>query len=159
MTSKKIGRPSIYTPELADLICLRIATHQEGTRRLCQRYDDLPDDTCIYEWRHKHAEFAHKYAQAKMQQAEIMAEQILDIADDDSSDIKYDKDGNESCNGEFVARSRLRVDTRKWLASKLAPKVYGDHKQVEDLQAENERVKQELAEVRAKLNAQNVKEY
>lgn len=125
------GRPSIYTPKLADLICLRIATHMESTHKLCQRYDDMPDTTCIYEWRHKHPEFAHKYAQAKMQQAEIMAEEILDIADDYSNDIRYDKDGNKSCNSEFVARSRLRVDTRKWLASKLAPKIYGDRSTVE----------------------------
>lgn len=125
------GRPSIYNSELADLICLRIATNQESTHKLCQRYDDMPDTTCIYEWRHKHPEFAHKYAQAKMQQAEIMAEQILDIADDCTKDIRYDKDGNETCNTEFVARSRLRVDTRKWLASKLAPKIYGDKSVVE----------------------------
>jgi hypothetical protein len=124
------GRPTIYNEELADLICLRIATHQMGTRKLCQKYDDMPDDTCIYEWRHKYVEFAHKYAQAKMQQAEIMAEEILDIADDDSQDVRHDKDGNEICNSEFVARSRLRVDTRKWLASKLAPKIYGDKQQI-----------------------------
>jgi hypothetical protein len=66
-----------------------------------------------------------------MFQAEFMAEDILDIADDDSKDIKYDEDGNESCNAEFVARSRLRIDTRKWLASKLAPKIYGDRSIVE----------------------------
>ncbi|WP_367379929.1 hypothetical protein [Legionella quinlivanii] len=29
------------------------------------------------------------------------------------------------CNSEFIARSRLRINTRKWLASKLAPKIYG----------------------------------
>lgn len=134
------GRPSIYTPELADLICLRIATHQESTHKLCQRYDDLPDTTCIYEWRHKHPGFAHKYAQAKMQQAEIMAEEILDIADDASRDTKYDKDGNALCNAEFVARSRLRVDTRKWLASKLAPKIYGDRSTVENVVKHEENI-------------------
>lgn len=123
-----MGRPTLYTPELADLICMRIATHQESTHKLCQRFDDLPETTRIYEWRHKHPDFAHKYAQAKMQQAEIMAEQILDIADDSRGDIKYDEVGNEVINSEFVARSRLRVDTRKWLASKLAPKIYGDRR-------------------------------
>ncbi len=126
-----MARPTNYTPEIAELICLRVATHQMGTRKLCEKYDDMPSDNCIYEWRYKHPEFAAKYAQAKIRQAEIMAEEIIDIADDDSKDIKYDKDGNEVCNSEFVARSRLRVDTRKWLASKLAPKIYGDRSSVE----------------------------
>ena len=70
--------------------------------------------------------------QPTIKQAEILAEEILQIADDASGDIKYDKDGNESLNGEFVARSRLRIDTRKWLAAKLLPKAYGDKKQVEE---------------------------
>lgn len=35
--------------------------------------------------------------------------------------------GNRRCDAEFIARSRLRIDTRKWLASKLAPKIYGLH--------------------------------
>lgn len=135
------GRPSIYTPELADLICMRIATHQESTHKLCQRYDDMPDTTCIYEWRHKHPGFAHKYAQAKMQQAEIMAEQILDIADYSAQDTITDEDGNERINSEFVARSRLRVDTRKWLASKLAPKIYGDRSTVETTIKHEENIK------------------
>lgn len=134
------GRPTIYTPELADLICLRVATHQIGTKRLCKLYDDMPDDTCIYEWRYKHPEFARKYAEAKMRQAELMAEEIIDIADDDTHDTRYDKDGNESCNAEFVARSRLRVDTRKWLASKLAPKIYGDRSTVETVVKHEENI-------------------
>ena len=120
------GRPTIYTPELADLICLRVATHQIGTKRLCKLYDDMPDDTCIYEWRYKHPEFARKYAEAKMRQAELMAEEIIDIADDGRNDTYTDEDGNERTSQDVINRSRLRVDTRKWLMSKLAPKKYGD---------------------------------
>ena len=48
-----------------------------------------------------------------------MAAQAVDIADDTSKD-------NGFAGSVVVARSRLRIDARKWLASKLAPKKYGD---------------------------------
>lgn len=125
------GRPSKYTEELARLICERVAVSTENLKVICARYPDMPTESTIRLWRWNRPEFSRLYAQAKMFQAEFMAEDILDIADDDSKDIKYDEDGNESCNAEFVARSRLRIDTRKWLASKLAPKIYGDRSIVE----------------------------
>jgi hypothetical protein len=56
----------------------------------------------------------------------LLAEEIITIADDSSGDVIVDDDGNEQTNHERVARSRLRVDARKWYASKLAPKRYGD---------------------------------
>ena len=55
-----------------------------------------------------------------------MADETLEIADDSSHDTITDDEGNERFNSEFAARSRLRVDTRKWLLSKALPKVYGD---------------------------------
>lgn len=119
------GRPTDYTPELAAHICELVATHTCGLNRLCLMYDELPSKFTINLWRHKHHEFSLQYAKAKLFQADLLAEECLEIADDDSQDVKYDKDGNESCNTEFVARSRLKIDTRKWLASKLLPKQYG----------------------------------
>ena len=55
----------------------------------------------------------------------------MEIADDARNDWMSYEDKNSGCeswrlNGEHVQRSRLRIDTRKWLASKLAPKIYGD---------------------------------
>jgi hypothetical protein len=55
-----------------------------------------------------------------------MAEDILAIADDSASDVIVGENGREMVNNEAIARSRLRVDARKWLASKMAPKKYGD---------------------------------
>jgi len=126
------GRPTKYSLALAHRICELTATHSWGLDRLCATFPELPDSTTVYLWRSIYPEFSTIYAQAKLKQAEILAEEILQIADDASGDIKYDKDGNESLNGEFVARSRLRIDTRKWLAAKLLPKAYGDKKQVEE---------------------------
>ncbi len=122
----KVGAPSIYTPELAALICKKVATSTLGLRKLCAENPELPCFQTIYEWRYMYKEFGELYAQAKRVQADLLAEEILEICDESSGDVKYDKDGNESLNGEYVARSRLRVDTRKWMASKLLPKMYGD---------------------------------
>ena len=121
----KRGRPTDYNKDIAALICERVATHTCGLERLCRMYDDLPAKTSVNLWRYKYPEFATLYAQAKMVQADLLAEECLEIADDTTHDIKVTPEGYESLNGEYVARSRLRIDTRKWLAAKLLPKQYG----------------------------------
>lgn len=125
MKKNKAGRPSDYTQALADLICERIATHSVGLQRLCDLYDDMPEKSTIRRWCLKHPQFRTQYAQAKALQVETLIDEIIDIADDASQDIDISEKGKEICNSEFIARSRLRIDTRKWLASKLAPKIYG----------------------------------
>lgn len=55
-----------------------------------------------------------------------MADELLEIADDGSNDTTKNKAGEDSLDAEWMARSRLRVDTRKWLLSKALPKIYGD---------------------------------
>ena len=67
------------------------------------------------------------YTRAREVQAEIMAEEIIAIADDSAGDITIDEDGREIVNHEAIQRSRLRVDARKWVAAKLLPRKYGDH--------------------------------
>ena len=61
-----------------------------------------------------------------MAQADYYAEEIIEISDDSSGDELTDEDGKTRINSEFVNRSRLRVDTRKWLMARMAPKKYGD---------------------------------
>lgn len=122
----KAGRPTDYNETIATLVCDRVATHPHGLNKLCAMWDDMPVPSTIYLWRLKHPAFSEMYAQAKMMQADILAEQCLEIADDDSNDIRVTPEGYETCNTEFVARSRLRIDTRKWLAMKLLPKQYGN---------------------------------
>lgn len=153
------GRPSIYTPALADIICKKIATSTVGLRKLCSENPELPDQTTINEWRFSNHAFSLQYTKAKQVQSELLAEECLDIADDSSHDIKYGKDDEEFCNTEFVQRSRVRIDTRKWLASKLAPKIYGDRQVIEQTTSENEQLKAELAELRAKLAESSKSEY
>lgn len=123
--AKKMGRPTDYTSELAALICERVATHEVGLQKLCTMYDDMPAKITINQWRFKYPDFAAQYAQAKISQIETLVDEILEIADDSSRDNVVNEQGNTVCNSEYIARSRLRIDTRKWLASKLVPKTYG----------------------------------
>ncbi len=126
------GRPTKYSKALAALICERVATHTCGLERLCNSYEDLPVKSTVNLWRYRYPEFSTLYAQAKLVQADLLAEECLEIADDDSRDIKINPEtGDEYLNTEFVARSRLRIDTRKWLAMKLLPKQYGDNRKEE----------------------------
>lgn len=139
------GRPSEYTKERGDLICELIATHDCGIPTLCRRYSDLPDQATVWRWRYQFEEFRNKYAQAKMIQADILAEQCLQISDESTP--------------EEVGVDRLRVDTRKWLASKLLPKQYGDKLLLEQKTEENEELKRELLALRAELDKRNKKEF
>ncbi len=70
--------------------------------------------------------YRDQYAHAREMQADALFDEALEIADDAAGDWTVDKDGKKTLDHEHVQRSRLRVDTRKWAAGKLAPKRYGD---------------------------------
>ena len=125
----RVGRPSIYNSELADLICERVASNPIGLEKLCSMHDDMPSEVMIYLWRYKYPEFAEKYRQAKMFQAEVLAESINELCDIQSYVDEY---GVERVDSGIVARQRLKIDSIKWQASKLAPKLYGLHTKEEN---------------------------
>jgi hypothetical protein len=70
--------------------------------------------------------FGERYARAKEIAAHMLAEEIAEIADDGSRDYTVTEDGREIPDHDHINRSKLRVDSRKWLLSKLLPKKYGD---------------------------------
>ena len=76
-------------------------------------------------------ERSEQYARARQSQADKFAEDIIEIADDGARDTYVDDDGNRRVDHDHIARARLRVDARKWLASKMAPKKYGDRLDVD----------------------------
>ena len=129
----KRGRPTIYTQELADLICQRVATNTCGLHRLCEKYDDLPDKTTINEWRYLKPNFSIQYAQAKLKQADLLAEDVLELAE--SRPYQIDKEGNRYIDSGEANMIRTQIDTQKWLAAKLLPKQYG--KAAEEVPSEN----------------------
>lgn len=118
------GRPSAFTKEKAAAICERIA-EGESLRKICED-ESLPNKSTVMRWMDAHPEFRDQYARAREAQADYWAEEIIQIADDGANDTTTDAEGNERTNQDVIARSRLRVDTRKWLMARMAPKKYGD---------------------------------
>jgi hypothetical protein len=110
----RTGRPSSYSRKIADEICEAIATGG-ALHRLCEEREGWPNERTVYRWLEANEEFRRKYARARDRQGDRMAFETVLIADEEPDPVK----------------ARLRVDARKWLASKLAPKKYGDRQQLE----------------------------
>lgn len=118
-----MGRASEFTQEVADAICLRLI-EGESLRTICKS-EDMPAASTVFKWLSERPEFSEQYARAREAQADHLAEEILQIADDGENDT-YQTDNGLSVNHDVIQRSKLRVDARKWLAGKMAPKKYGD---------------------------------
>ncbi len=128
MEKNKGGRPSKYSKELALYICKEIASGKSLVKILQQ--EGMPNYQTVLGWLCRDDEpykgFSGMYARAREDQADFLADEILEIADDSSRDTVKDEDGNYRMDTEWVQRSRLRVDSRKWIASKLKPRKYGE---------------------------------
>ncbi len=128
---KDVGRPSDYSDELADSICSQLADG-DSMRTVCKP-DHMPNKATVFKWLRTNQQFNDQYVKAKEESADTLTDEILDIADNATNDW-MENNGDSTgykMNGEAVQRSRLRIDSRKWLASKLKPKKYGDKIQQE----------------------------
>lgn len=120
----KGGRPATYTPELGEVICLRISEGR-SLRSVCED-EDMPCRAVVHLWLVADEKFRSQYTAAVEARADVMADEILKISDDGLNDTYTDDNGNERANTDVIQRSKLRVDTRKWLMGRMAPKKYGD---------------------------------
>lgn len=124
------GRPSSYSEEIADMICDGLADAR-SLRSICLD-EGMPSQSTVFRWLadERYASFRDRYARAREAQADALFDEMLDIADDGSNDWVERKreDGSTDTvlDHEHVQRSKLRIEARKWMASKLRPKVYGD---------------------------------
>lgn len=122
------GRPSDYSQELSDKLCALLSEGM-SMHRACEP-DDMPNKRTVFRWLRTNEEFCHQYENAKAEAADFLAEEMIEIADDGTNDFMKSLGDDETesyrYNGEHVQRSRLRIDARKWIASKLKPKKYGD---------------------------------
>jgi hypothetical protein len=123
------GRPTIFTSELGEEICLAIAISSKALRVLCEENSHWPNANTICEWRIKIKQFGEAYLRAKQQQIEILVDEIIEIADDTTRDNITNCAGQIAVDHEHINRSRLRIAARQWLASKLCPRLYGDRVQ------------------------------
>jgi len=96
--------------EIISAICTRLVDG-ESLRTIC-RDKDIPAISTVMLWLTQDEFLSEQYARAKAEQADTLFQEVLEIADNAKSDT--------------VNVARLRVDTRKWMAGKLRPKVYGD---------------------------------
>lgn len=149
-TPPKVGRPSLYSVELAASLCDRISGG-ESLRKVC-RDESMPCTTTVMKWARDIPEFTEQYAKAREMLLEHWAEEITEIADDGSNDwvSTFDPENpGYRLNGEHINRSRLRVDTRKWLLSKLAAKKYGDKSTTELTGADGKDLIPEVTDIEA----------
>jgi len=136
MSKRKVGAPPTKNlPDVREAILLRLSCG-ESLRAICKdKASGMPDVSTVFDWIHKNAEFAKQYARARELQADVLVDEIFEIADDNTHDVitVEDDDGNEyeKVNHDHINRSRLRVDVRKWFASKVSPKKYGDRQEIE----------------------------
>lgn len=120
---------TVYTQEIAEYICEELAKGRT-LRDVC-RDEGTPAESTVRLWALDDREgFAAQYARAREIGYFAMADECVEIADDGRNDwqVRQDEEGGVAyqLNGEHVARSRLRLDTRKWLLAKALPKVFGD---------------------------------
>lgn len=116
--------PSAFTQEVADVICERIAAGE--SLRSILKDDGMPASSTVFKWLIDYPAFSEQYTRAREAQADSLFDEILTIADDGRNDSYTDDDGNVRTDHDVIARSKLRVDARKWMAGKLRPKKYGD---------------------------------
>jgi len=124
----KVGLPTSYDDKIAGVICSLIA-EGNSLRSICKR-NKMPDKATVIRWLGIHREFSDQYARAREAKADKLFEECLEIADDTSGDYIEKKNDDGSTfwvvDHEHIQRSKLRIDTRKWMAGKVAPKKYGE---------------------------------
>jgi len=118
-----MARPSDFTQGKADVICMALSEGR-SLRSICHG-DEMPTARTVHNWLNVNEVFFQQYAKAREIQADTIFDECLDIADMQEDDVKV-VDGVDQTNHDVIARAKLRIDTRKWMAGKLRPKVYGD---------------------------------
>jgi hypothetical protein len=121
-------RKTSYTREKTDEV-LTLMASGKSVAEIC-RMEDMPTRAAFNAWVISDVDgIGNRYARAREMQAEALVQELTEIADDGTNDWMTNNDPDNPgyvANGEHSARTRLRLDTRKWLASKILPKQYGE---------------------------------
>ena len=135
-----------------DIVCAHIATSSRSIVSILAEGHEgntLPTYAAIKEWLQQEPELVAQYARAKEDQADLVFEEILQIADTPQIGVKTkidDTGKSEETRGDMIEHRRLRVDARKWYLSKLAPKKYGDKVNLEHTGPDGGAVKVEISD-------------
>lgn len=115
-----------YNRTTADAIIAALESKPLGLGKICEQVGGVSRSR-VHLWIRDDVDgFQDRYVRAKEVGLESLAEQIVTISDDGTNDFTETDDGAPVVNYDHIARSKLRVDSRKWLLSKLLPKKYGD---------------------------------
>lgn len=120
------GRPSTKTPAIMTAICLRIAMG-ESLYKIAEA-EGMPGYSTVMAWLNQDKPFQEQYARAREAQADFIADQCIEIADDKSLDILHVGSGGDIrslTNSAAVQRAKLQVETRWKKAAQMAPKKWG----------------------------------
>lgn len=129
--AKKIGRPSKFSKEITDKICEIISTSSKGLVTICKQ-KGMPNVATVLRWlaNDEYKEFRDNYTRAREAQADLLADEIIELSDKEFKSKTTTKGTGGAFSSTTIsdnpARTRLQIDARKWKASKLAPKKYGD---------------------------------
>lgn len=108
----------------ADAVC-DLIRDGKSLRAACRELELAPSTILL--WSKENKEFSEQYARAREVGYKLLADEIIDIADEKEVQVRYDgEDTILDLSPTAIARNRLRVDTRKWMLSKMLPKIYGD---------------------------------
>ena len=111
------GRKALYSEELAERFLDELASGK-SLRRVCDQ-EGMPSILTVLKWERENETFARRYAQARDDRGVAFGERIIDLVDDViAADIPVDA-------------ARLAIDSLKWTAARLAPKVYGEKQTVD----------------------------
>lgn len=100
-----------FDMEIAQMVCDAIEESSKGLQRICKAEQAFPSSREFHRWLEESEELSQRYARAKNRQADLLADQVVEIADD--------KERDPNCR-------RISIDARKWTAGKLKPEKYGD---------------------------------
>lgn len=118
-----MSRPTSYTQALADAICEKLSAC--GSLRAVCRQEGMPNRTTVMRWVIDDIDgFAAKYARAKDIGIDEFVDETIEIADDGTNDWMNTERGPQ-LDSEHIQRSKIRIETRRWLAERMAPKRYG----------------------------------
>ena len=127
------GRPTKYTPELAERICQAIATHGCGARKLSKMYDWFPNVETVNEWRNKYSDFSDMYLNSRFKQTHAMFESAIDEVE--SIEDCYSQDsvsGALKVDSGIVAAKKAIANQKTHQAARLNPRMYAVSKEPQE---------------------------
>ncbi len=135
------GRPTAFTPELGEFIC-DLISEGKSLNSICATLEEVPHIRTVLRWvldgevnkTPELANFTTSYTRAMEIRAEVLAGEVIDIADYKGSDFKtdangvliFDDAGNPIIDHDNIQRAKLQIETRLKYIAFLKPKKYGN---------------------------------